>query len=110
MPKTITYSIPVKIFFWLFWLVGVFAVLLFVLFTISSANGDAYFPKGWGYVAWDVLIVVLGVGLLFNTARHFFKADREGATLMLWVALAAFGLPLIGFGGCMLPDSLGLIS
>ncbi|HPY39999.1 MAG TPA: hypothetical protein PLM98_05740 [Thiolinea sp.] len=108
MPNTITYSIPVKIFFWLFWLVGVLAVLLFILFTISSANSDQYFPQGWGYAIWDGLIVLSGIFLLFKTARHFFKADIDGGKLMLWVALAAFGLPLIGFGGCMLPASLGL--
>lgn len=104
MLKTYNYSMPVKIFFWLFWLVGAFAAFLFFIFTISSGNGDPYFPKGWGIVAWDLLILLSIIFLLIKTAWHFFKADREGSNLMLWIAFAAFGLPLLGFGGCLLPE------
>lgn len=106
MSQTQTYSIPVKIFFWLFWLIGLLAVLVFILFAISSINGDQYFPKGWGVIAWDMLIVLSGTFLLFKTARHFFKADIEGSKLLLWIVFAALVLPFIGFGGCLLPDML----
>lgn len=106
MPNPITYSIPVKIFFWLLWLVAGFMVFLFVIFTISSANGDAYFKQGWIYAAWNGLIALSGIVLLIKTAWHFFKADREGSNLLLWVAIAALVVPLVGFGGCLMPEML----
>lgn len=104
MPNAITYSIPVKIFFWLFWVIGLLAVLLFGLFAFITASGDPYFPKGWGFVAWDIFILATSAFLLVKTARHFFKADAEGSVLVLWAACAAILVPLIGFGGCLLPE------
>lgn len=101
------YSLGLSILFWLFWLVGAFAVFVFVLFAISSYNGDAYFPKGWGIVAWDMAIILTGIFLLVKMAWHFFKADRQASTLMLWIIFTAIGLPFIGFGGCLLPDAIG---
>lgn len=101
------YSVGLSILFWLFWLVGAFAVFIFILFAISSYNGDAYFPKGWGIIAWDTFIILTGIFLLLKMAWHFFKADRQASALMLWIVFAALGLPLIGFGGCLLPEAIG---
>lgn len=107
MTDKISYSIPLKLFFWLFWLVGAFAVFLFVIFMIAAYNGDVYFPKDWGYIAWDAFIVLTGLLILSKTAWHFFQGNVLGSKLLLWVVFAAIGLPLIGFGGCLLPETLG---
>ena len=107
MPNPITYSIPVKIFFWLFWIIGIGVILIFGLFAFISAGGsDPFFPKGWGIVLWDSLVAGVCAFLLFKTAWHFFKADREGSNLLLWVAIAALVVPLVGFGGCLMPEML----
>jgi hypothetical protein len=100
MPEN-TYSLGWSIVFWLLWSVGVLVLLLFGVFLLLTAM-DALLAAGWNG------LVVLAEGfLLFKTARHFARKDKPASELLLLVAVAAIGIPLLATGGCIMLDNMG---
>lgn len=96
-----TYPLAGSLLFWLLWSFGVLVLLLFgsfLLITVAAAplagvwNGLAVLAEGW---------------LLFKTARHFVRKDKDIPELLLLAVVAAIGIPLIAFGGCMVVDQAG---
>ena len=95
------YSIIWCIFFWLLWLIGLGVLVLFAGFLLITAEDAPLIA------AWNGLIVIIEIFLLFKTAYHFFRKDIPSSTLMLWVALAAFGVLLLATGGCLILENTG---
>lgn len=99
MSQTETYSTPAAIFFWLLWIVSLLVLLLFGFFLLASADSPVL-------ASWNGLIVLAEGFLLFITARHFVRKDMPISQLLLWIAGAALGVPLLAFGGCMLLEQM----
>ncbi len=96
-----TYSLGWSLVFWLLWSVGVLVLLLFGVFLLITLI-DAPLAAGW-----NGLIVLAEGFLLFKTARHFARKDKPASELLLLVAVAAIGIPLLATGGCIMVDSVG---
>ena len=96
-----TYSLGWSMVFWLLWSVGILVLLLFGGFLLIII--DAPMGAGWknGLVVWNGLVVLAEGFLLFKTARHFVRKDKLASELLLLVAVAAFGVPLLATGGCL---------
>lgn len=94
-------SLGWRIFFWLLWLVGLGVLVLFSGFLLITAV-DAPF-----IAIWNALVVVIEIYLLFKTARHFVCKDQPLSEILLWVAAAAFAMPLLGMGGCLIVSNMG---
>lgn len=96
-----TYSLSVKIVFWLLWLLALLVLVVFASFTILMAV-DATLM-----VFWNALVVVAELTLLFIATRHFIRKDIPSSKLLLWMAGAAIALPLVASGGCIVLDGMG---
>lgn len=99
-----TYSLLVKIVFWLLWMVALLILVLFASFTVIMAV-DATLM-----VFWNGLVVVAELALLFIATRHFIRKDIPSSKLLLWMAGAAIALPLVASGGCIMLDGMGVSS
>lgn len=95
-----TDSIGLKVLFWLLWVVGLLVFLLFVFFLLATAMDAPVMG------VWNGLVVLAEGFLLFKTEYHIVRKNLPMSTLLLWVAVAALGIPLIAFGGCLMLDSL----
>ena len=95
-----TYSTGLSILFWLMWVVGLLVLLLFGFFVLAtSTNANVL-------AVWNVSVVLAEGFLLFKTARHFVLKDIPMPKLLLWVAVAAIGVPFVAFGGCFILESM----
>lgn len=94
-----TYHIGLSILFWLLWTVGLLILLLFGFFCLIMINSPVM-------AAWNGLVVLAEGFVLFKTARHFVRKDLPMSTLLLWVGVAAVGIPLLASGGCMMLDNM----
>lgn len=95
-----TYSIGLSFLFWLLWVVGLLVLLLFGFFLLVTVVDAPVMG------VWNGLVVLAEIFLLFKTARHFVRKDLPLSKLLLWIALAAVGFPLVAFGGCLILDDL----
>lgn len=98
---TQTYGLGWSLLFWLLWAVGVLVLLLFGGFLLITAV-DAPLMG-----VWNALVVLVEGWLLFKTVRHFLRGDKPISELLLLVALAAIGVPLLASGGCLMLDQAG---
>jgi hypothetical protein len=98
-----TYSVLVILVFWLLWIVAFLVLLLFAFFTVITVT-DA---NSGLMAAWNGLVVLAEVIVLFIATRHFIRKDIPSSKLLLWITGAALGLPLLASGGCIMLDSMG---
>lgn len=96
---TYTYSIAMKVSFWLLWLLGLGIALLFIFFLLITATDSPLIA------AWNLGVIITEISLLFKTMRHFLRHDKPASELMLWLAATVFLVPLVAFGGCGLMSS-----
>jgi hypothetical protein len=101
MSQNTPYPLAGNILFWLLWIVGLLVLLMFGSFLLMTAM-DAPLMAGW-----DALVVLAEGWLMFKTARHFIRADKSVAELLLLAALMAIGIPLLASGGCLVVDQMG---
>jgi hypothetical protein len=102
LPTTQTYSTLGRFVFWLLWLMGLGVCLLFVFFSlIIVMEGSKVSP----IALWDMLIVGVEAYLLLQSFIALFDHEKPMSALLLRVAFAAIGLPLIAFGGCSIWSS-----
>lgn len=99
MSKNI-YPLGLSLLFWLLWVVGLLVLLLFGFFLLVTAMDAPVMG------IWNGLVVLTEIFLLFKTALHFVRKDRLISKLLLWAAVAAVGVPLVAFGGCLILDDL----
>lgn len=98
-----TYSTGLGILFWVLWVVGFLVLLLFGFFAFITFSPDNYF-----LATWNALVALVEGFILFITALHFLRKDWSLSKLLLWIAIAALGTPLLAFSGCMLLDNMRL--
>jgi hypothetical protein len=102
---TYTYSLLVKIVFWLLWMVAFLVFLLFAFLAVATAietNVDLGLMS-----VWNGLIALAELVVLFMATRYFIRKDIPSSKLLLWITGAAVGLPLLASGGCIMLDSMG---
>lgn len=94
-----TYSLAMKIGFWLLWLIGLLVALLFIFFALMIAAGS------WLMAGWNLVVVAAEITILVKTLRHLIRHDKPGSELLLWLIGAALLIPLIALGGCSLMNN-----
>lgn len=100
MTKAEGYSTGVKLVFWILWCFGGGVCVLFGIFSLLTISE-------WTVFTWNLLVVLSEALILSKTVKHFSNKDKPASELVLWVAFAAFAIPLIALGGCvMIGDSL----
>lgn len=88
------YSTGFKFVFWILWCLGGVVCFLFGIFSLLTISK-------WAVFSWNLLAVLAEVFILSKTVQHFSRKDRPASELLLWVASAAFAIPLIASGGCV---------
>lgn len=102
MPEqNISYSFGAKALFCLLWVVGLSVFLLFAPFAILLVVAAPL------VAFWNMLIAFAEAYLLFKSAQHFRSKDKPISELLLQVALAAIGVPLLASGGCLIIGEMG---
>lgn len=102
MTQAHSYSLGVKVAFWLLWTLGLLVFVLFAFFALITLDSGATGSNGWVLGVWNLLVVLAEGFILGMSARAFFRGAKSGSELVLWAALAVFGVPLAAFGGCAL--------
>ncbi len=101
-PETHEYSTPIKILFWLIWLIGCVVLWLFALFLMITLQQSPL-------LSLVSTLTCASIGyLLWKSAVHSYNHDRPASTLFLMLALAIIAIPLLATGGCIFVESTGL--